>query len=293
MGKAPDPMRDPLRGAWVGMAIGDAIGAVHAGASVARPDDAWRDLPAGGPQRLPVGVFGSWTSLALATAEALVTGGEVEVAQVRSAVARWWREGRWGPLGHALPVAPATRAWLGAWGVAPPDGVVARGASGDALALVVPIALYLRHHPAAAEAAVAAMLATAGPQVVATAGDLTRSIVAVARGAGAAAAAPKASDPLVAAALAIAHGASSYEESLRTVAADPHADAALGALVGLLVGARGGLRAIPARWRAQVAWGLELVAIADRLGDGPAAGPAKIDYPWRTWSRAPAPARER
>ncbi|MDF1522616.1 MAG: hypothetical protein P1P87_07335, partial [Trueperaceae bacterium] len=188
-----------------------------------------------------------------------------------------------GPLGHALPVAPATRAWLGAWGVAPVDAGAPRRDAEEALAVAVPIGLYLRREPAAAEAAVAAALAAAGPAVVATAHELTRLVVAVVAGGDASARAPCTQDPLLATARRIADGAASYEDALRSVAADPGADAALGALVGLLVGAREGLRAIPTRWRAQVAWGVELVAIADRLGDGPAAGPARVDHPWRTW----------
>ncbi len=289
MSRDPDPVRDPLRGAWVGLAIGDALGSVHAG----RPDD-WAtdtptDLVGGGPERLPPGVFGAWTSLALGAAEGLLARAAYDPEVHEAQVLRWWREGRWSPLGHAFGPAPSTRAWLLAHGAAGIEGGDATGRH-DAWAAVAATTSYWAATPDVALAVARRAVETIGPGGANDAETLARQVLAALTAAPSPTLAPEA-DPLVATAVGIVASADGFEAALRGALAHPCVGGVLGALVGLLAGSRFGLRSIPVRWRAQIAWGREIVAIADRLHAGPAAGAQSLVHPWQTWSRAPSTGR--
>jgi ADP-ribosyl-[dinitrogen reductase] hydrolase len=284
--RAPDPDRDPLRGAWIGMALGDALGSVHAG----RPDD-WApgtlvDLVGGGPDRLPPGVFGAWTSLALGVAEGLIGSARYEPDVHAAQVRRWWREGRWSPLGHAFGPAPSTRAWLIAQGGEGIDPGTERHQD-DALAAVTATTSYCRVEPTQAIATAARAVETIRPGDGAAGEALARQLLAALTAAPAPPLEAHTSTHLVEAVDLVAQS-DGFEPALRRALASRCIDGALGALVGQLAGARYGLRSIPVRWRAQVAWGREIVAVADRLHEGPAAGAQALAHPWQTWSRVPS-----
>lgn len=287
--RAPDPDRDPLRGAWIGMAVGDTLGSVHAG----RPDD-WAagtmvDLVGGGPDRLPPGVFGAWTSLALGVAEGLIGSAGYEPDVHATQVRRWWREGRWSPLGHAFGPAPSTRAWLiagGGEGIDP--GSVHH--QDDALAAVTATTSYWHQQPAQAIEVAGRAVETIRPGAGAAGEALARQLLAALTAAAAPPLGSEASARLVEAVRIVAN-TDGFEAALHRSLASGCIDGALGALVGQLAGARYGLRSIPVRWRAQIAWGREIVAAADRLHEGPAAGAGALPHPWQTWSRAPSSGR--
>lgn len=341
MGRVPDPERDPLRGAWVGMAIGDAIGSVRAGAPATVRAAAMRDLPDGGTARLPRGVFGPWTACALATAEALVMTGAPDVDAVHETLGRWWREGRWSPLGHAFGAEAATHAWLVAVGVVPPPrwprsgrtptdvdpgtahdpagddarvpsaaaddpggrapareaaaGAAADDLGGrDALPLALAIGSYLRLDASAAVAFARRVVARRGPEIADATAVLARLAAVTAVGG------TPWDDPdgwrgptpiagLAPVALAAVRDAPDFQAALAAGLAGPRAVPQVAALTGWFAGARFGLRALPERWRAQVAWGTDLLTMADRLRDGPAVGPQPVMHPWRTWSRSAGP----
>ncbi len=289
MSRAPDPDRDPLRGAWIGMAVGDALGSVHAGRPDDWPDGTMIDLVGGGPDRLPPGVFGPWTSLALGVAEG-VLGRAGYVPEVHAAqVWRWWQEGRWSPLGHAFGRAPATRAWLIDHGGEGLDRGDIRHQD-DALAAVLATTSFWHAQAPMAIATSGRAVETIRP-TAAAAGEALAEALLAALGAGPPPLLRAATTPVLAEALAIVAATDGFEAALRGALARPAIDGALGALVGQLAGARHGLRAIPVRWRAQVAWGREIVIVADRLYDGPGGGARTLAHPWQTWSRAPVVGR--
>lgn len=281
---APDPARDPLRGVWVGMALGDALGSAHAGRPETWPVGSLVDLVGGGPDRLPAGAFGAWTSLALAVAEGVVLRGGYHRETHEAQLQRWWRGGRWSVLGHAFGSAPATRAWLASRGLRGVD-VTTPARDDDALAAALGPASFLRALPEVAVRTAAEAVATvrveAGPVGATLGAGLLEALGGEPSRPG-----REPGAGLVARAARVLEGADDFEGALVAMVGHPDVDGALGAVVGALAGARHGVRAIPVRWRAQLAWGPEIVALADQLVDGPVAGPRSVRHPGRPWARS-------
>lgn len=281
-------LRDRARGAWVGLAVADAIAV--AGSPAWAPDQVPRDLPAGGPERVTRGVFGAATSLALVAAEAWLASsdddGDEERAW-RAGVARWWRDARWCPFGAPVGVDGATRAWLATHGWAvgePPTPDGRHGAPASAFGWARALVRATAASAASGVRAVGDARALAAPEAeaplaAAWRATIVHGVVAPVGGeAGAAAEAAR-----------CAAAATGFVGALACVRA---ADPVLLPLVGAWAGARFGLADVPARWRAQVAWGTTLLAAADRLLDADPRAPGgarPVPHPALGVGRAGAP----
>ena len=102
---------DRVRGAFLGLAVGDALGTTleFAGPGTFEP---LTDLVGGGPFRLPAGAWTDDTSMAACLAASLTeTGGFDPSDQLRRYV-RWYREGEWSSTGACFDIGGTTRAAL-------------------------------------------------------------------------------------------------------------------------------------------------------------------------------------
>ena len=88
-----DPRRDRAFGAFIGLAVGDALGTTI---EFKQRDtyDHVTDLVGGGPFRLKPGEWTDDTSMALCLADSLIAhGGTIEPDDLARRFVRWWREG--------------------------------------------------------------------------------------------------------------------------------------------------------------------------------------------------------
>lgn len=94
--------RDRFRGALLGLAVGDALGAqvefMPRGSFAAVAE-----MGGGGPHHLPAGAFTDDASMAMCLAESLVECGFDPADQMRRYV-RWWREGYWSSTGRCFDI---------------------------------------------------------------------------------------------------------------------------------------------------------------------------------------------
>ena len=118
-------MNDRRRGALIGLAVGDALGAAVEFSSPGRfaPVTGYRS---GGPHSLKAGEWTDDTSMALALADSMAKAGSVLNDQARRYV-EWWKTGRYSVNGRCFDIGITTKSALSRF--------VARGnalASGDA-----------------------------------------------------------------------------------------------------------------------------------------------------------------
>ncbi len=144
---------DRVRGAFLGLAIGDAIGTTVE----FKPPGTFEpltDLVGGGPFRLPAGAWTDDTSLAACLAESLVeTGGFDPADQLRRYV-RWYRDGHWSSTGQCFDIGGTTRAALTHFeehGDATTSGATfERSAANGSLMRLAPVPVAFAHDPARA-----------------------------------------------------------------------------------------------------------------------------------------------
>jgi ADP-ribosylglycohydrolase len=103
-------MDDRRRGALLGLAIGDALGAAveFSRPGTFEPVTGYRD---GGPHGLEAGEWTDDTSIALALAASIVEVGWDLTDQTRRYV-RWWRRGHYSVNGRCFDIGITTRAAL-------------------------------------------------------------------------------------------------------------------------------------------------------------------------------------
>jgi ADP-ribosyl-[dinitrogen reductase] hydrolase len=105
---------DRIRGAFLGLAIGDAVGTTlefRAPGSFEPIDD----MLGGGPFDLPAGAWTDDTSMAACLAESLVETGGFDPADQLQRYLRWYREGHWSATGTCFDIGNTTRAALEAF----------------------------------------------------------------------------------------------------------------------------------------------------------------------------------
>ena len=104
----PDSIRDRALGAFLGLAVGDAVGTTLEFC----PRDAQprlEDMVGGGPFRLPPGAWTDDTAMALALADSLAASRTLDCRDLMDRFVRWWREGDYSCSGHCFDIGNTTR----------------------------------------------------------------------------------------------------------------------------------------------------------------------------------------
>ena len=101
-------IRDRALGAFLGLAIGDAVGTTLEFCS---RDTQPRvvDMSGGGPFALPPGAWTDDTAMALALADSLASTGTLDCRDLMDRFVRWWRNGEYSCTGTCFDIGNATR----------------------------------------------------------------------------------------------------------------------------------------------------------------------------------------
>ena len=110
-GRTADDIRDRALGAFLGLAVGDAVGTTL---EFSRRDVQPRlqDMVGGGPFGLPPGGWTDDTSMALALADSLATCGTLDCHDLMDRFVSWWREGEYSHTGRCFDIGNTIRAAL-------------------------------------------------------------------------------------------------------------------------------------------------------------------------------------
>ena len=294
-----DARRDRALGAFVGLAIGDALGTTI---EFRRRDsyEAIEDMIGGGPFGLKPGEWTDDTSMALCLADSLLAhDGALNPHDLALRFVRWWREGENSVTGRCFDIGGATQSALAFFeqtGV-PRGSDHAHSAGNGGIMRLAPVAV-----AAKGDATKAAALARAQSEVTHAALECLDAAEALAQvlaagiageGRGALKAGARANlaaakvraiaggafhgksrrdirssgyvvDTLEAALWAVSESETFEEAVLKAVNLGDDADT-VGAVAGQVAGAVWGMNAIPERWRRGVAWSDRLVETADAL----------------------------
>lgn len=140
-------MRDRCRGALIGLAVGDALGAAVEFASPGSfaPVTSYRS---GGPHGLKAGEWTDDTSMALALADSIASVGWDINDQTRRYV-EWWTDGKYSVTGRCFDIGVTTRAALGRFLTgqdASRSGDPSESASGNgSIMRLAPVPIRFRH----------------------------------------------------------------------------------------------------------------------------------------------------
>ena len=110
-GWTADGIRDRALGAFLGLAVGDAVGTTLEFC----PRDMkprLKDMVGGGPFGLPPGGWTDDTSMALALADSLAARGTLDCRDLMDRFVRWWREGEYSHTGACFDIGGTIRAAL-------------------------------------------------------------------------------------------------------------------------------------------------------------------------------------
>lgn len=140
-----DRVKDRCLGAFVGLAVGDAIGTTLEFKS----RDTYKpltDMVGGGPFRLQPGQWTDDTSMALCLAESLLEHPEFDAIDCTGRWIRWWKEGLNSCAGRCFDIGGQTSAALANWadGVVPPR---TKGAGNGGIMRLAPAVIRWRRSP--------------------------------------------------------------------------------------------------------------------------------------------------
>jgi ADP-ribosyl-[dinitrogen reductase] hydrolase len=143
-----DPVLDRKRGMFLGMAIGDALGAA---VEFKRPGsfDLVTGYRAGGPHRLAAGEWTDDTSMALALADSIAENGW-DLADQANRYVEWWQNGRYSITGECFDIGITTREALSNYrktGDATTSGPTDDYSSGNgSIMRLAPVPIAFHHH---------------------------------------------------------------------------------------------------------------------------------------------------
>ncbi len=295
---AAESIRDRAIGAFLGLAVGDAVGTtLEFKSRDAQPRV--EDMVGGGPFGLPAGAWTDDTTMALALAESLAECGALDCRDLMDRFVRWWKDGEYSCTGTCFDIGNTTSAALARYvrtGDPFAGSTDPHSAGNGSLMRLSPVALRYWDDRALLDAAAAEQSRTT--HGAATAVDACRGFAALLADAisGKAKAdvlAPRSFDgtPEISRILAgswrgkkrkeissSGYVASTMEAALWSVArtsdfrsavllAANLADDAdtVAAVAGQLAGALYGLGGIPDDWLGRIAWKDRLLDVADRL----------------------------
>ena len=183
---APDAgttIRYRVRGALVGLAVGDAVGTT---VEFRRPGTfaPVTGMAGGGPFDLAPGEWTDDTSMALCLAESLIERGGMDAADQMRRYVRWWRDGHLSSTGRCFDIGNTTRGALAAFERTgdPLSGPTAPDTAGNgSLMRLAPVAMFFAGRPAQVIAAAAESSRTTHGAVVAI--DACRYLAALLVGA--------------------------------------------------------------------------------------------------------------
>ena len=294
-----DLRRDRAIGAFIGLAVGDALGTTIE----FQARDSYSPITGmigGGPFGLRPGEWTDDTSMALCLAESLVANkGTISPKDLAERFVRWWQTGENSVTGRCFDIGIATRSALESYvRTGHPEGSASPHSAGNGgIMRLAPAAV-----AAKGEAAKASELARAQSRVTHAASECLDAAEALARvltagiegrghdalqaGIDAKAESPKVRvvaagswrgkarndirssgyvvDTLEAAFWAVAESRNFEEAVLKAVNLGDDADS-VGAVTGQIAGAIWGYSGIPETWTRRLAWNEKLIAIVDRL----------------------------
>lgn len=293
-----DAVVDRARGAFIGLAVGDALGTIlEFSTRDSRPRH--HEMTGGGPFGLAPGEWTDDTSMALALADSLIARGGFDAADVMNRFVAWWQEGRYSCTGVCFDIGNATRQALDRYlhGGDPFAGSTDPTTAGNgSLMRLAPAVLHaLRDAEACRRIAAEQSRTTHGAREATEAcvffGERLRSAIL---GAGKAEALAARAWDGTARIQSIAHGdwrgqpraliessgyvvhtleaalwavdrTDSFEDALILAVNLADDSDSVGAVTGQLAGALYGLSGIPQRWLEPLAWRERIVEMADAL----------------------------
>ncbi len=105
--RTPAGIRDRALGAFLGLAIGDAVGTtLEFTARDAQPR--LEDMTGGGPFGLPLGAWTDDTAMAFALADSLAATGTLDCRDLMDRFTQWWRNGEYSCTGTCFDIGNAT-----------------------------------------------------------------------------------------------------------------------------------------------------------------------------------------
>ena len=104
-------IRDRAIGAFLGLAVGDAVGTTLEFRS-RDAQDRLEDMVGGGPFGLPAGSWTDDTTMALALAESLADCGALDCRDLMDRYVRWWKDGEYSCTGSCFDIGNTTSAAL-------------------------------------------------------------------------------------------------------------------------------------------------------------------------------------
>ena len=109
--RTADGIRDRALGAFLGLAVGDAVGTTL---EFRRRDAQPRleSMVGGGPFELPPGAWTDDTTMALALADSLAASEALDCRDLMDRFVRWWQDGDYSCSGHCFDIGNTTRAAL-------------------------------------------------------------------------------------------------------------------------------------------------------------------------------------
>ena len=296
---ARDARRDRAVGAFIGLAVGDALGTTVE-FSVRDSYPPVTDMVGGGPFRLRPGEWTDDTAMALCLAQSLLANdGALNSKDLAQRFVRWWKQGENSVNGRCFDIGDTTRSALASFvRTGRPIGSSNPHSSGNGgIMRLAPAAIVARGEPtqAASLARAQSEVTHAAPECLDSADVLAHIIAAGIAGRGqdalvagveANAGSPKVSavangawrgktrneirssgyvvDTLEAALWSVGRSKDFEEAVLKAVNLGDDADT-VGAVAGQVAGALWGCSRIPERWKQRIAWSDKLLTIAEEL----------------------------